>query len=80
MSVHSNATVAQKSVHSQVVQKEPGVHPGGALPTVGVEGAKRKAATKELRARPSSVKPMEGGSAVNTLDVPKVPKAGLISA
>lgn len=48
--------------------------------TVGAEGARKEAAAKELRERPSSVKPMEGGSGVNTLDAPKVRKAGLISA
>lgn len=47
---------------------------------VGVTDVKRKAATKELRARPSSVKHMEGGDAVNFLDVPRVLRAVLISA
>lgn len=80
LSIHSSAAVSQKSVRTQVVQKERGVHLGGALRTVGAEGARKEAAAKELRERPSSVKPMEGGSGVNTLDAPKVRKAGLISA
>lgn len=62
------------------MEKEPEVHLGYALLMVGVEGAKRKAATKEQRARPSSVRPMEGGGAVSTLDAPRVPKAVLITA
>lgn len=72
--------LAQKSVHFQDVKKEPEVHQGDALPTVGVEGAKRQAATKELKERPSSVKLTEGESAVTTSDVPKALKAALNSA
>lgn len=47
---------------------------------VGVTDVKRKAATKELRARPSSVKHMEEGGAVNFLGVPRVLRAVLIAA
>jgi hypothetical protein len=47
---------------------------------VGVIDVKRKAATKELRARPSSVKHMEGGGAVNFLGVPRVLRVVLIAA
>jgi hypothetical protein len=47
---------------------------------VGVEGAKRKAATKEQRARLFSVKLMEGGGAVTILDARRVLKAVLITA
>lgn len=47
---------------------------------VGVIDVKRKAATKELRVRPSSVKRMEVGGAVNFLDVPRVLRVVLIAA
>lgn len=80
MFIHSSVALAQKSVHFQDVKKEPEVHQGDALPTVGVEGAKRQAATKELKERPSSVKLTEGESAVTTSDVPKALKAALNSA
>ena len=50
------------------------------MPTVGVEGAKRKAATKEQRARLFFVKLMEGGGVVAILDAPRALKVVLITA
>jgi hypothetical protein len=72
--------VAPKIVHTQDVKKEPEVHQGVALHMVGVIDVKRKAATKEPRARPSSVKHMVGGGAVNFLGVPRVLRVVLIAA
>lgn len=47
---------------------------------VGAEGAAKRDATKVPRARPSSVKLMEGDGAAGTLGAPRALKAVLISA
>lgn len=47
---------------------------------VGGEGAVERDATKAPRARPSTVKLMEGDGAVGTLGAPRALKAVLISA
>jgi hypothetical protein len=72
--------VAQKIVHTQDAKKEPEVRQGGALHMVEVIDVKRKAATKEPRARPSFVKHMVGGGAVKFLGVPRVRRVVLIAA
>lgn len=78
--VHNIVSAAQKFVHIQDVGKEPEVRQGAALHMAEAEGAAKMDATKELRARPFSVKLMEGGGAVGTLAAPRALKAALISA
>lgn len=46
---------------------------------VGGGGAEKKDAARELRARPSSVKPMEAVDDASTLDAQRVLKAALIT-
>jgi ethanolamine ammonia-lyase large subunit len=80
LSAHSIASVAQKFVHIQDVEKGAEVRQGAALHTVGAEGATKRVAAKELRARPSSVRLMEEGGVVSTLDAPRALKVVLSSA
>jgi ethanolamine ammonia-lyase large subunit len=80
LSVHNIVSVVQKFVHIQDVEKGAEVRQGAALHMVGAEGATKRVAAKELRARPSFVRLMEAGGVASTLDAPRALKAVLASA
>jgi len=80
LSVRGIASVPQKFVRIQDAEEGAGVHQGAALHMVGAEGATKRAAAKELRARPSSVRLMEEGGVASILDAPRALKVVLISA